>query len=302
MTDAGYGWIAETVSMGIADVSGVIQRFMEGVGNDPCQRVLSNGQTLQDYEDSWADYLGDAGAASASITQAQNLAFSTWGESTATDAEPFVDVLYNAGAHAPDETDVTVPAVILAMFTLGIGGAIAGGAARENWSRRLYEALPAPGRSPPGTNNGYQLAPGIYLWAGRNRSQSEHLELGVISGWRARELYWSWKHTVEDTVGPSNWPNWASDMGYLTGSALWKPGDPLGGYLGELEGLINTLRSYQADTIRACEEQTAWTRGLTEAAIANANKPPEEPSLLLPVLLGGLVGVLLNRGKRKGRR
>jgi len=294
----GYAWIGEMVSQGIDDVSGVIQSFIEGVGHDPCVRMVTNQVTIADYEATQQDLEGYAAEAATAIAQARNFTFQSWGEDTAAaGVYPFVDVLYDAGARPPDEEDVSAAAVVLAIFTLGIGSIFAAADQRENWSARLYRSLPPPAHSPPGTNNGFRLAAGIYFWAGRDHSQEYHLEHGMLSGWRARELYWAWYNGVLSSVGPTAWPDWAGDMAYVTGDANWKVGDPVGGQLGYLRDLVEELRVYQLQTVAACDEQTEWERQLVEESLDAPRDAAKRRDTMMAVLAG--IALIALTGKNK---
>ena len=264
----GYAWIGEMVSQGISDVSGVVQAFYEGISSDPCQGVMAGRDTMDNYETVWLDYSGYLAQAVAAIDDARASALSSWGENTTVSGvTPFIDVLWNAGARPPDLQAQTDAAIVAAFFTFGIASAIAGGDLREQWSQRLYAGLPANGQPLPGTNNGYQLGPGIWLWAGPGRTQAYHLEHGVVSGWRARELYWGWRHQTESEAEPANWPTWRTDMAYVVGSPDWRPGDPMGGYMGEFQAILAMLLQALRENEAECVVQRQLRRDLAEDTV-----------------------------------
>jgi len=267
----GYAWIGEMVSQGITDVSGAIQRFYEGVASDPCQAVLAGRDTADNYESEWLDYSGWLGEATASMDWAVGRALSTWGEATdVAGVDPFVDVLWDVGARPRDVDDQIGLGVLLGIFTWGIGSAIAAADLREQWSARLYRGLPPGGGELPGTNNGYRLTDGVYLWAGPGKTQEQHYADGVVSGWRARQAYWSWRRGAEAVAHPSSWPDALTDLAYMTGSSTWRPGDPLSGYMGEYRRILDSIY----DAIDRAEERCAVAQAMARAnAETVANTP-----------------------------
>ncbi len=260
----GYGWIAETVSMGVADVSGVIQSYHEGIASDPCQEVISVSVQLMAFEERLRDYDGYIAEGAEAIAQARLANLQWWGEDNPLGpAGTFVDYLWDGGAAPPNEEDHAAWTAFLALWTLGLGGLFLGAGSAEEWSQRLYSALPAGGARPPGQNRGLMLSPGIYLWAGSNASDDEHLANGNLTGWKVRDLYDAWVAIIGNSVGPSNWPNWATDMAYMVGDSSWQVGDPIvGGYMGTYVDQLDEMRGYLASRMAACDAQRAVAQGL----------------------------------------
>jgi len=240
------GGIANIVHQGILDITTVVEDFYAGLAADACQAFMAHQQTVEDYQDTLTGYIAAAAEGAAAITWAQQTALRTWGTSgQVTGADSFLQVLWDAGARPPDIQDVTDAAGVLAFLLGPLAALLASGISRAQWEDRLQQALPSTGAPPanghtpiPGTNAGVELAPGIWLWAGPGRTVRQHLDSGLISGWRAREMYWAWVHATEETVGPADWLNWADDQAALTGSAHWQPGDPIGGQLGAYQDQV----------------------------------------------------------------
>jgi len=254
--------IADVVSQGIDDVSGVIQAFYEGIAGDPCQGVIAVSQELLTRENDLVDYEGWAAEGAAAIQLAIDRTLGTWGEDNRANGAPsFATYLWQNGAAPPNETTITAAAVLQALFTLGIGGAIFGGAAEQNWRNRLLSAMPAPGNAPSNRNRGYQLGPGIFLYHPNSRylpgagGDAVNLVHGRLTGTEAKRLYWAWRRLVLDSVGPTEWPRWATDQAYLTGSAHWQPGDPMRGAIAQFRDQVGLVREFLSSQEAACDLQ-----------------------------------------------
>jgi hypothetical protein len=267
--------IGDVVSQGIDDVSGVVQRFYEGIAGDPCQGVIASSETLLENENKLVEWEGLAAEGAAAIKLAQDRTLATWGEdASAAGAPSMVTYLWQNGAAPPDEQNLTAATVITAFLTLGLSATIVGPVAEQNWRNRLRAALPGPNSLPSGRNRGYQLAPGIFLYSPASRylpgagGDAVNLEHGKLTGWKVRDLVQSWRALVRSSVGPATWPDWAGDQAYLTGSSNWQPGDPMGGALAQFAELLDEVRRFQADTEQACEDQRQFERGLVSETIA----------------------------------
>jgi len=290
------------VSQGITDVSGAIQRYYEGIAGDPCQAVLAGRESVDNYESLWLDYQGWLGEASDAIRRAQEDALGTWGEGADSTAVPFVDVLWDAGARPPDLQDAVGAQIFLAFLTLGLLSPLVGGVTREAWSARLYSALPAPGQAPPAHARGTQLAPGIFLWAGNGASDETNVTTGILTGPRVVELYRAWRDGVRASAGPSDWPRWAEEMAYMTGDSRWRPGDPIGGYVGAYAAVLEQLYGAIDRAENACNVRRSFESSLTQqgidAVIEGANEDRKAARERTWILAAVAIVALKMRGKR----
>lgn len=83
-----------------------------------------------------------------------------------------------------------------------------------------------PTSSPPSSSTGgYQLAPGVFLYAGSGKTQAQHLNTGKLRGPEVRKGWNAWREYQRLEVSPKSFVTWRPRLASLVGSG-WEPGEP----------------------------------------------------------------------------
>ena len=264
----GVGAIGAVVSSGISDVTSVISQYFGNQAADPCERLLH----FEGYLDSWVDTLleveGRAAEAVAALDLARQRFLRSWGmDPRAQGTESFPMLIDRATTWGPGPYPPLV------------------------WAMDVVSLLPPDGFAPPPllADTGYSVAPqvaaGVYL-----------TPVG-LAGWKLVELWQSWRAAVAEQVGPTEWPRWAVETANLVGSVSWRPGDPAGGYLGELRALVAELTALRSELAAECDRFRA--EGWNLAGRGEREHAQEQTTRRVFAAAAVLVAALLKKGRKR---
>ena len=131
----------------------------------------------------------------------------------------------------------------------------------DNMESRLGTGVPS------GTNKGFKLGPGAYLYYSSSASDPENLERGKLQGSRIRRAYWEWRDNTRRTVYPLVLRPARVYLAGLVGTRgarypFWAEGDgyPSSSNLGRVKNRIENLERMQRDYTRRCSQKQAADR------------------------------------------
>ena len=152
---------------------------------------------------------------------------------------------------------------------------------------------------PSGSNTGFKLSPGAYLYAGSGSTPFENFEYGKLRGSRVRRLYDRWVTMVRRDAfptipGPAARPMLAALVGQTGGSyPFWRDGDRESrtSKLRYIREQIAGLERLQRTSNRECLRKKAAERA-DRLALVETAAGIELARIQTPVLVAGAVGVV----------
>ena len=272
MDPYGVGVIGDVVSQGIGDVTGVISQYFGNQAADPCERVLHFEAFLDGWIDTRNDLEGWAAEAVAWIDQARDRALASWWiDPRQTGAPSFPAMIRTRTLYRP-----SWPMPPLAWFDVVLPQLPPDGFTRPPTGAELAAQTGLPLAAIP------QIASGIYLAPN-----------GKIGGPRLIEVYDAWVEQVEELTVPTEWPRAHTDLAQVVGSADWRPGDPAGGYLGQVIEVVERLRAMHPELLELCDIE----RGRQYELARQPGELYQERNRLIAAA-AVLVVALWKRGKR----